>query len=110
MKLISVGEAPRPTCGPKEAVVRVKATALNIEDIMTAVGRRPLVSLAATADQPVVLGRGCGHRLNNYEDTPNPKMSSLLLFTRVDRLEIQSVMLVVSTSFVNYCPSNLVSG
>jgi NADPH:quinone reductase-like Zn-dependent oxidoreductase len=37
--------------------VRVKATALNIEDIMTAVGRRPLVSLAATSDQPVVLGQ-----------------------------------------------------
>ncbi len=73
MKLISVGEAPRPACGPKEAVVKVKATALNIEDIMTAVGRRPLVSLAATADQPVVLGRGCGHRLNSYKDTPNPK-------------------------------------
>jgi NADPH:quinone reductase-like Zn-dependent oxidoreductase len=70
MKLISVGEAPRPSCGPKEAVVRVKATALNIEDIMTAVGRRPLVYLAATADQPVVLGRGCGHHgPNNYRDT-----------------------------------------
>jgi hypothetical protein len=32
-------------------------------------------------------------------------MSSLLVFNRVYRLEIQSVMLVFSTDFVNYCPS-----
>ncbi len=37
-------------------------------------------------------------------------MSSLLVFNRVYRLEILSVMLVFSTSFVNYCPSNLLSG
>jgi hypothetical protein len=30
-------------------------------------------------------------------------MSSLLAFNRVYRLEIQSVMLVFSISFVNYC-------
>jgi hypothetical protein len=34
-------------------------------------------------------------------------MSSLLVFTRVCRLEIQSVMLVFSTPLVNYRPSNL---
>jgi hypothetical protein len=34
-------------------------------------------------------------------------MSSLLAFSRVYRLEIQSVMMVFSTAFVNYCPSNL---
>jgi hypothetical protein len=33
-------------------------------------------------------------------------MSSLLVFNRVHRLEIQSVMLVFSTSLVNSCPSN----
>jgi hypothetical protein len=32
-------------------------------------------------------------------------MSSLLVFNRVYRREIQSVMLVFSTGFVNYCPS-----
>ncbi len=37
-------------------------------------------------------------------------MSSLLVFNRVYRLEIQSVMLVFSTGFVNHCPSNLLSG
>ncbi len=31
-------------------------------------------------------------------------MASLLVFNRVHRLEIQSVMLVFSTGFVNYCP------
>jgi hypothetical protein len=39
-------------------------------------------------------------------------MSSLLVFNRVYRLEIQSVMLVifVRSSFVNHCLSNLLSG
>ncbi len=37
-------------------------------------------------------------------------MSSLLVYNRVNRLEIQSVMLVFRPSFVNYCPSNLLSG
>ncbi len=49
------------------------------------------------------------HGLNNFKDT-KPKILSLLVFTRVCRLEIQSVMLVFSSSFVNYCPSNLISG
>ena len=34
-------------------------------------------------------------------------MSSSRVFNRVYRLEIQSVMLVFSTGFVNNCPSNL---
>ncbi len=43
--------------------------------------------------------------------TPNPKgMSSLLVFNRVYRLDIQSVMLVFSTGIVYHCPSNLLSG
>ncbi len=33
--------------------------------------------------------------------TPNPKMSSLLVFNGVYRMEIQSVMLVFSTPLVN---------
>ncbi len=37
-------------------------------------------------------------------------MSSLLVINRVCRLEIQSAMLVVSTNFVNYTPSKLLSG
>ncbi len=37
-------------------------------------------------------------------------MPSLVLFYRVYQLEIQSVMLVFSTGFVNFCPSNLLSG
>ncbi len=37
-------------------------------------------------------------------------MSSLLVFNRVYRLEIQSVMLVFSTGFVKHCLSNLLHG
>ena len=41
----------------RQFFLQVKATAVNIEDIMTAVGRRPLVSLTATQENPVVLGQ-----------------------------------------------------
>jgi hypothetical protein len=37
-------------------------------------------------------------------------MSSLLVFTRVHRLEIQSVTLTFSTGFVKNCPSILFTG
>ncbi len=37
-------------------------------------------------------------------------MSSLLVFSRVYRRKIRSVMLAFSTGFLNYCPSNLFSG
>jgi hypothetical protein len=40
------------------------------------------------------------HGLINYK----PKMSSLLVFNRVYRLDIQSVMLVFSTPLVNSFP------
>jgi hypothetical protein len=43
-------------------------------------------------------------------DTKLLLMSSLLLFNKGNRLEIQSVMLVFSTGFVNLCPSNFLSG
>ncbi len=36
-------------------------------------------------------------------------MPSLLVFNRVYRLEIQSVMMVFSPGFMNYYPSNLLS-
>jgi hypothetical protein len=47
--------------------------------------------------------------LINYLDT-KPVMSSLLVFYRVYRLEIQSVMLLFSTGFLNYYSSSLLSG
>ncbi len=37
-------------------------------------------------------------------------MSSLLVYSRVYRLDIQSIMLVFSTGFVNNCPFNRLSG
>ncbi len=46
------------------------------------------------------------HGLINNKDT-KPSMSSSMVFNRVYGLVIQSVMLVFSTSFVKYCPSNL---
>jgi hypothetical protein len=42
----------------------------------------------------------CTHGPNTIK-TPNPKMSSLLVFNRVNGLEIQLVMLVFSTPLVN---------
>ena len=56
--LLSVSEdVARPSLKADQVLVRVVATALNIEDIMTAVGRRIGVSLIATPEDPVVLGQ-----------------------------------------------------
>ncbi len=46
---------------------------------------------------------------NSYRGT-KPWMSSFLVLNRVDRIEIQSVMLVFSTTLVNYCPSDFLTG
>ncbi len=46
------------------------------------------------------------HERNTYKDT-KPQMLSSLVFDRVYRLEIQSVMLV--DPLVKYCPSNLLT-
>jgi len=57
-KFLSVSDSvPRPSIQPSEVLVRVKASALNIEDVMNGVGRRMLVSLTATKEAPVVLGQ-----------------------------------------------------
>ena len=50
-------EVQKPSINQTEVLVRVKASAVNIEDIMNGVGRRMLVSLTATKDEPVVLGQ-----------------------------------------------------
>jgi len=50
-------EVQKPSIKQNEVLVRVKASAVNIEDIMNGVGRRMLVSLTATKDEPVVLGQ-----------------------------------------------------
>ena len=47
----------KPAIQQNEVLVRVKASAVNIEDIMNGVGRRMLVSIAATKEAPVVLGQ-----------------------------------------------------
>eukprot|EP00090_Calanus_glacialis_P000393 TRINITY_DN10238_c0_g1_i4.p1 TRINITY_DN10238_c0_g1~~TRINITY_DN10238_c0_g1_i4.p1 ORF type:complete len:386 (+),score=113.82 TRINITY_DN10238_c0_g1_i4:53-1210(+) len=56
-KYLSVSESvPKPSIKPNEVLVRVKASAMNIEDIMIGVGRM-LVSITATKEAPVVLGQ-----------------------------------------------------
>jgi hypothetical protein len=52
---------------------------------------------------------GQRHGPNIYKDT-KPLMSSLLVFNRVYRLEIQSVILLFSTPLVNQLPSKLLAG
>merc|ERR1712045_111621 len=56
--LLSISDSvPVPEVEGDQVLVRVRATALNIEDIMNGVGRRIGVSLTATKDAPVVLGQ-----------------------------------------------------
>ena len=55
--LAMADDVARPSLKSDQVLVKVLATALNIEDIMTAVGRRIGVSLTATPEDPVVLGQ-----------------------------------------------------
>jgi hypothetical protein len=83
------------------------------------VGQEPVL-FDFTIEENIRMGRdGCTtediekvrqtHGLIKYKDT-KPQMLSLLVFNRVFILETQAVMLVFSTGFLNYCPSNLLSG
>jgi len=55
-KFLSVSDTvPKPSIKPNEVLVRVKASAMNIEDIMIGCGR--VGSLTATKEAPVVLGQ-----------------------------------------------------
>ena len=47
----------RPSIKSDEVLVRVKASALNIEDIINGVAERPGINLKASQDHPVVLGQ-----------------------------------------------------
>ena len=56
-KFLTVSDSvPKPSIKPNEVLVRVKASAMNIEDVMIGVGRM-LFSLTATKEDPVVLGQ-----------------------------------------------------
>ena len=48
---------PVPDIKADQVLVQVKATGLNIEDIMNGIGRRIGTSLTATKEDPVVLGQ-----------------------------------------------------
>ena len=55
---LSVAEdVARPTIKNSQVLVRVKASALNIEDIMNGANERFGISLVATERDPVVLGQ-----------------------------------------------------
>merc|ERR1719468_1331817 len=56
--LLSISDiVPVPEVKGDQVLVRVRATALNIEDIMNGVGRRIGTSITATKEAPVVLGQ-----------------------------------------------------
>ena len=47
----------RPSLKSDQVLVRVKASALNIEDIINGVAERPGINLKASQENPVVLGQ-----------------------------------------------------
>ena len=59
---------PLPSLKSDQVLVKVLATGLNIEDIMTGVGRRIGVSLTATREEPVVLGQECSGLVEQVGD------------------------------------------
>ena len=57
-ELLTVSDnVPVPDIKSDQVLVRVRATSLNIEDIMNGIGRRIGTSLTATKEDPVVLGQ-----------------------------------------------------
>ena len=54
---LRVATVPVPEVRPDQVLVRVRATSLNIEDIMIGAGWRFGSTLSATEDSPVVLGQ-----------------------------------------------------
>ena len=52
-----VEDMARPGLKSDQVLVRVKASALNIEDIINGVAERPGLNLRASKDNPVVLGQ-----------------------------------------------------
>ena len=55
---LSVAEdVSRPNVKSDQVLVRVKATALNIEDIMIGAGERPGITIKPTKEAPVVPGQ-----------------------------------------------------
>ena len=56
-KYLRVATVPVPEVRPDQVLVRVRATSLNIEDIMWGVGRRIGVYITATKEAPVILGQ-----------------------------------------------------
>ena len=56
-KYLRVATVPVPEVRPDQVLVRVRATSLNIEDIMIGAGWRFGSTLTATEDSPVVLGQ-----------------------------------------------------
>ena len=56
--LLSISDTvPVPEVKGDQVLVRVKASALNIEDIINGVAERPGINLKASQDNPVVLGQ-----------------------------------------------------
>ena len=54
---LNIETIPIPEIKADEILVRVKATALNIEDIMIGVGWRFGMAITATKEKPIVLGQ-----------------------------------------------------
>ena len=93
----------RPVLKSDQVLVRVKASALNIEDIINGVAERPGINLKASKDNPVVLGQEfsgvveeIGTKVKNF------KVGDAVLGHKVNRLDSWSLTL---TDFPLRCRS-----
>ena len=91
---LAVAEAvPVPEVKADQVLVRVRATSLNIEDIMWGVGRRVGVYITATKEAPVILGQefsGVVERVG--AKVMKFKIGDAVLGHKVDILQITRIM------------------
>ena len=91
---LAVAEAvPVPEVKADQVLVRVRATSLNIEDIMWGVGRRIGVYITATKEAPVILGQefsGVVERVG--AKVMKFKIGDAVLGHKVDILQITIIM------------------
>ena len=53
---VEIAEVPKPVVSSKSLVIQIQAAAMSLEDLYTAIGRRPLLHISPTPTNPVIPG------------------------------------------------------
>jgi NADPH:quinone reductase-like Zn-dependent oxidoreductase len=53
---VEIAEVPKPVVSSNSLVIQIRAAAMSLEDLYTAIGRRPLLHISPTPTNPVIPG------------------------------------------------------